>query len=73
MIMKKQFIRSRSPFVYNLIFNKRRSDENEIIHWYLLIKLGNDNEKAIYLYLFIFNIQQKEIVEKGHYMLVFVN
>jgi len=42
--MAKQFI--RSPFVYDLIFNKKRSDENEIIRWYLLSKLGN--EKVIY-------------------------
>jgi len=43
MIMTKQFIRSRFPFVYNLIFNKRKGDENEIIRWWT--KLGNDNEK----------------------------
>jgi len=30
MIMTKQFIRSR--FVYNLIFNKKRLNGNEIIH-----------------------------------------
>jgi len=45
MIMTKQFIRSLSPFVYNLLFNQRRTNENEIIHWYLLIdnELGNDD------------------------------
>jgi len=26
----KRFIRHRSSFIYNLIFNKRRSDGNEI-------------------------------------------
>ena len=47
--MIKRFIRSQYPFVYNLIFNKRRLDGNKIIHWYLLIKLRNNNDKAIYL------------------------
>jgi len=46
--MKKRFIRSRFLFVYKLIFNKRKSNGNEIIYWYSLTKLGNDNDKAIY-------------------------
>jgi len=56
MTIIKQFIRYRSLFVYNLIFNKRKSDNNAIIRLYLLTKLENDNEKTIYLYLFIINI-----------------
>jgi len=44
MIMKKWFIRPRFPFVYNLIFNKKRSEENEIIYWYLLTELGNGKQ-----------------------------
>ena len=45
--MKKRFIDYRNLFIYNLIFKKRKSDDNEIIRWYLIIKLGNDNDKAI--------------------------
>ena len=32
MIMTKRFIRHRSLFVYDLIYNKKRSDGNKIIH-----------------------------------------
>ena len=44
--MKKRFIRSRFPFVYNLIFNKRKSVENEIIRWYLLTFCGDPYQRA---------------------------
>jgi len=36
-----------------IIFNKRKLDENEIIRWYLLTKLKNNNEKAYFIYLYL--------------------
>jgi len=51
-------IQSHTPFVYNLIFNKRKLNRNEIINWYLLTKIENNNEKPIYFYLFIINIKE---------------
>jgi len=36
-----------------IIFNKRKLDENEIIRWYLLTKLKNNNENAYLIYLYL--------------------
>jgi len=50
MIMIRQFHIDLHLFI---IFNKRKLDENEIIRWYLLTKLKNNNEKAYFIYLYL--------------------
>ena len=58
--MTKQFVQYWSSFVYNLIIYKR-SNENEIIHWYLLTKLGFYNNIAIYsISPFVYNLFNKK-------------
>jgi len=75
MIIIKQSIWSRFLFVYNLLFNKIRSNGNEIIHsfWnYTLIKLEDNKAISRPLSPFVYNFIFKKEIE-WNYIQIIVN